>query len=47
MEVGTSERMVGCYSIVWFLVCIAGLHIALVWCFHLTKTVLPGGKGKR
>ncbi len=47
MEVGTGERVVGCYTIVWFLVCITGLHIALVWCFHLTKRVLPGGKRQR
>jgi hypothetical protein len=29
----------------WFV--ITGLHFALVRCFHLTKTVLPGGKGRR
>jgi len=39
--------MVDCNLVYWLLVFITGLHLALAWCFHLTETILPGGKGQR
>ena len=47
VEAGARGRMVDCNLVYWFLVFLAGLHLALAWCFHLTETILPGGKGQR